>query len=333
MSHRDSVDRPAGGRDGRPPARTTTADRRLRGRGARALRRPVPPRGRPHPARAGDARRTSSTASPAPRPSWTPAAVIEQQVARDPRAGRRRARALRALGRRRQRRRGAARPQGGRRPAHLRLRRPRLPAQATRPRRWSRPSAATSACRSSTSRPQERFLARLAGVTDPEEKRKRIGEEFIRVFEEEARALGRRPLARPGDALLRRDRVGRRATASPPRSRATTTSAGLPADMQMKLVEPLRSLFKDEVRRVGEELGLPERMVWRQPFPGPGSRSASSARSPPSGSRRCARPTRSCRRRSAAPGSTGSSGSRSRCCRRSARSACRATRAPTATRS
>ena len=95
----------------------------------------------------------------------------------------------------------------------------------TRPRRSSRRSASHFGVPLVHVEAQERFLAKLAGVSDPEEKRKRIGEEFIRVFEEEARPARRHPLARPGNALLRRDRVGRRATGSPRRSRATTTSA------------------------------------------------------------------------------------------------------------
>ncbi len=116
---------------------------------------------------------------------------------------------------------------------------------------------------------RERFLRRLAGVTDPEEKRKIIGEEFIRVFEEEARALGDVRFLVQGtlysDVIESGGDVGVAATI-----KSHHNVGGLPADMRMELVEPLRLLFKDEVRRVGEELGLPERMVWRHPFPGPG---------------------------------------------------------------
>jgi GMP synthase (glutamine-hydrolysing) len=114
-----------------------------------------------------------------------------------------------------------------------------------------------------------RFLARLRGVTDPEEKRKRIGEEFIRVFEDEAGKLGRIPWLVQG--TLYSDVIesgGDGGVAETIKSHHNV--GGLPAEMTMKLVEPLRLLFKDEVRRVGEELGLPEHMVWRQPFPGPG---------------------------------------------------------------
>ena len=116
---------------------------------------------------------------------------------------------------------------------------------------------------------QARFLARLDGIVDPEEKRKRIGEEFIRVFEEEARALG--DLRWLVQGTLYSDVIesgGTEGVAETIKSHHNV--GGLPDDMEMDLVEPLRLLFKDEVRRVGEELGLPERMVWRQPFPGPG---------------------------------------------------------------
>jgi GMP synthase (glutamine-hydrolysing) len=116
---------------------------------------------------------------------------------------------------------------------------------------------------------QERFLSRLAGVSDPEEKRKIVGEVFIRVFEEEARKLGDVRFLVQGtlysDVIESGGEDGVAATI-----KSHHNVGGLPADMRMKLVEPLRLLFKDEVRRVGEELGLPERLVWRQPFPGPG---------------------------------------------------------------
>src|SRR6476646_8479295 len=116
---------------------------------------------------------------------------------------------------------------------------------------------------------QERFLARLAGVTDPEQKRKIIGEEFIRVFEEEARALGDVKWLVQG--TLYSDVIESGGTDGVAETiKSHHNVGGLPKDMKMKLVEPLRLLFKDEVRRVGEELGMPERMVWRQPFPGPG---------------------------------------------------------------
>jgi GMP synthase (glutamine-hydrolysing) len=116
---------------------------------------------------------------------------------------------------------------------------------------------------------QERFLVKLAGVTDPETKRKIIGEEFIRVFEDEARSIGNPPWLVQG--TLYSDVIESGGTDGVAETiKSHHNVGGLPDDMTMKLVEPLRLLFKDEVRRVGEELGMPERMVWRQPFPGPG---------------------------------------------------------------
>jgi GMP synthase (glutamine-hydrolysing) len=119
---------------------------------------------------------------------------------------------------------------------------------------------------------EERFLSRLEGIDDPEEKRKIVGEEFIRVFEEEARKLGDGDVRFLVQGTLYSDVIesggGEDGVAATIKSHHNV--GGLPADMQMRLVEPLRMLFKDEVRRVGEELGMPERMVWRQPFPGPG---------------------------------------------------------------
>src|SRR5205823_5181229 len=116
---------------------------------------------------------------------------------------------------------------------------------------------------------EARFLSRLDGVADPEEKRKAVGEEFIRVFEEESNRLGKIRYLVQG--TLYSDVIesgGDAAVAATIKSHHNV--GGLPKEMEMELVEPLRLLFKDEVRRVGEELGLPERMVWRQPFPGPG---------------------------------------------------------------
>jgi GMP synthase (glutamine-hydrolysing) len=117
-------------------------------------------------------------------------------------------------------------------------------------------------------RAQERFLARLRDVSDPEQKRKAIGEEFIRIFEEEAGKLGAVPFLVQGTLYSDVIESGGRDGAATIKSHHNV--GGLPEDMAVELVEPLRQLFKDEVRAVGEELGLPERMVWRQPFPGPG---------------------------------------------------------------
>jgi GMP synthase (glutamine-hydrolysing) len=114
----------------------------------------------------------------------------------------------------------------------------------------------------------DRFLARLAGVTEPEAKRKIIGNEFIRVFEEEAAALGNPKYLVQG--TLYSDVIESGGGTGAATIKSHHNVGGLPEDLQFELVEPLRSLFKDEVRQVGIELGLPERLVWRQPFPGPG---------------------------------------------------------------
>ncbi len=109
----------------------------------------------------------------------------------------------------------------------------------------------------------DRFLNKLAGVTDPEEKRKIIGGEFIQVFAEEARK-------QDGIEFLAQGTIWPDILESEQGIKAHHNAGGLPEDMQFELVEPVRILFKDEVRMVGKQLGLPDNMVYRQPFPGPG---------------------------------------------------------------
>jgi GMP synthase (glutamine-hydrolysing) len=114
---------------------------------------------------------------------------------------------------------------------------------------------------------QERFLTKLTGVSDPEDKRKIIGEEFIRTFEEESSRIGKAGYLVQGTLYSDVIESGTREAA---KIKSHHNVGGLPEDIDFELVEPLRMLFKDEVRIVGEELGLPEHIVWRQPFPGPG---------------------------------------------------------------
>jgi GMP synthase (glutamine-hydrolysing) len=115
---------------------------------------------------------------------------------------------------------------------------------------------------------RDRFLERLAGVTDPETKRKIIGAEFIRVFEEEALKI--EDVRYLVQGTLYSDVIESGGGHGSAVIKSHHNVGGLPEDLEFELVEPLRSLFKDEVRQVGLELGLPERLVWRQPFPGPG---------------------------------------------------------------
>jgi GMP synthase (glutamine-hydrolysing) len=118
---------------------------------------------------------------------------------------------------------------------------------------------------------EERFLQKLRGVSEPEAKRKAIGAEFIRVFEEEAAKIS---VQDPPEYLVQGTLYSDVIESGGGTGAATIKShhnvGGLPDDLKFELVEPLRALFKDEVRAVGAELGLPERLVWRQPFPGPG---------------------------------------------------------------
>ncbi len=121
---------------------------------------------------------------------------------------------------------------------------------------------------------ERRFLEKLKGVTEPEAKRKAIGAEFIKVFEEEAAKLADAEGGEGARFLVQGTLYSDVIESGGGTGAATIKShhnvGGLPEDMQFELVEPLRALFKDEVRAVGAELGLPERLVWRQPFPGPG---------------------------------------------------------------
>lgn len=114
---------------------------------------------------------------------------------------------------------------------------------------------------------QKRFLNKLVGVTDPEQKRKIIGNEFIKVFEEESSKLGEHRFL--GQGTLYTD-VIESGTKTAQTVKSHHNVGGLPEQMKMELIEPLKTLFKDEVRKVGEKLGLPKEIVWRQPFPGPG---------------------------------------------------------------
>jgi len=114
---------------------------------------------------------------------------------------------------------------------------------------------------------KERFLSKLAGVTEPEQKRKIIGEEFIRVFEAEAQKLGKIDYLVQGTIY---PDVVESGTKTAHTIKSHHNVGGLPEDMQFELIEPLRLLFKDEVRVIGGKLGISEEIVWRQPFPGPG---------------------------------------------------------------
>jgi GMP synthase (glutamine-hydrolysing) len=123
---------------------------------------------------------------------------------------------------------------------------------------------------------RDRFLVKVAGVTDPEKKRKLIGHEFIQVFEEESKRLG--PFDYLAQGTLYPDVIESADTNVDPKTgervavkiKSHHNVGGLPKDLRFKLIEPLRKLFKDEVRKVGQSIGLPEEIVNRHPFPGPG---------------------------------------------------------------
>ena len=114
---------------------------------------------------------------------------------------------------------------------------------------------------------RERFMNKLKGVSDPEQKRKIIGNEFIYVFDEEATKLEGMDFLAQGTLYTDIIESG---TATAQTIKSHHNVGGLPEDMKFELIEPLKTLFKDEVRALGLELGLPDEIVWRQPFPGPG---------------------------------------------------------------
>ena len=117
---------------------------------------------------------------------------------------------------------------------------------------------------------KERFLSKLAGVSDPEKKRKIIGNEFVYTFDEEVKKLtSGEDIKWLAQGTLYTD-VIESGTKTAQTIKSHHNVGGLPEDMQFKLIEPLNTLFKDEVRALGTELGLPDEMVWRQQFPGPG---------------------------------------------------------------
>ncbi|EIJ25870.1 GMP synthase (glutamine-hydrolyzing), N-terminal domain protein [Bifidobacterium longum subsp. longum 35B] len=184
------------------------------------------------------------------------------------------------------------------------------------------------------------FLDALAGVSEPERKRKIIGEKFIRTFEKAQRQVLEEAGARGKEVkflvqgTLYPDVVESGGGDGAANIKSHHNVGGLPEDIKFQLIEPLRTLFKDEVRAIGTELGLPDEIVWRQPFPGRVWASASSARSPRSASTCCARPTPSPARNSPRPVSTATSGSARSCFWLTfTLSASKATSAPTARRS
>ena len=203
------------------------------------------------------------------RPNWTPATFVETTVAEIARAGRGGTRDLRAVGRRRLGGGRDARASGHRRPADLHLRRPRPDAQAR----------VGAAARHVRARPRHAagdgrragpVPAAAGGRGGPRGEAQIIGDEFIRVFEEEAAKLGQIDFLTQGTLYPDVIESTTAETKAAQKIKTHHNVGGLPPDLRFRLIEPLRYLFKDEVRKVGLELGLPEAMVQRQPFPGPG---------------------------------------------------------------
>jgi len=166
---------------------------------------------------------------------------------------------------------------------------------------------------------QARFLTALAGVTDPEAKRKIIGRTFVEVFDEQAQQLRGVQFLAQGPSTPTSSNPPARAPARRTSSKSHHNVGGLPEKMHLQLLEPLRELFKDEVRRLGIELGLPREMVHRHPFPGPAWACGSSARCAGNTPSCCGAPTPSTSRSCASTISTTASARRSRSSCRCAR--------------
>ncbi len=204
--------------------------------------------------------------------NWTPQSFIGETIAgvrRDGRKGPRHLRAFRWRGLFGRRRTGASRH---RRSADLHLREQRRAAQERVPQRAEEPARRLGLNIDAVDA-SARFLKELAGVTDPEKKRKIIGSEFIAVFEEEAHRLeqmhGKVEWLVQG--TLYPDVIESRSVRGPSQTiKSHHNVGGLPEKMKLKLIEPLKDLFKDEVRKIGRDLGMPEEILQRQPFPGPG---------------------------------------------------------------
>ena len=273
------VDEPR--RLGRPGARRVHRDRGVgarggrgvRGRRAPAGRRAVPPRGRALARTASRCCAGSCTRSPGSRPGWTTASIIDDTVDGGPGADRRRPGDLRAVRRRRLRGGRRARPAGHRRPADLRVRRPRAAAGRASASRWSGTSSPPPASRLHTVDAADRFLDALAGVTDPETKRKIIGREFIRVFEARGAPRSRARASTSGSSCRARSTRTSWSPAAAParrRSRATTTSAGCRTTSSSRWSSRCGRCSRTRCARSAPSSGCPTTIVGRQPFPGPG---------------------------------------------------------------
>ena len=315
MSHGDRVEQLPPGFERVGDERQLRRSRRSRHADAHDLRRAVPPRGGAHAARRGDPRQLPVRHLPAPSRLDDGAASSTRRSRGSASRSGDGARDLRPVGRRRL--------VGGGGAGAPRDRRPAAPASSSTTACCAQASAAQveamfrehftgRPARAST--PRERFLDELAGVTDPEQKRKIIGREFIEVFEEEAQKRRRRRLPRAGHALPRRDRVGLASSGPSATIKSHHNVGGLPERMKLQADRAAaRAVQGRGARARRASSACRAHVLWRQPFPGPGlAVRVLGEVTHGAAATSCARPTRSSRRRSAPPGSTSRSGSPSR---------------------